>query len=557
MLADSLDESAFKEPQPARSPHLVGIFLACCVLLGLGLRVAMAARSGLWRDEAQFLWIVRIPTISGMIDFLWHHESHPPLYYLLMRAWQGVFGDSDTSALALSILFGLMMIPVIYRVGRRVFSPATGLIAAALVTTSPIMVKYSAMVRPYSLLPLLCLLSIYSLWSGLKRGDARSWIGHAAVTLGMLLTHNWAWIVLGAEWGVVASWFLRQRRTTDWNVVRSWVLSQIAILVGFAPWLMTFLYQARNAGYDNLPLNPIVAFGYISEVVLSLPVHVAMPACFVLILATAWRRSTRTAAIFFRGDNWQLERVSFVGIPLAALGLAVVLSTRKYMLHPQCFTAIAPCFLLVVGFAIVSLSSMPRTLAVVVWSFYLGFTFNDMGAIKSNAREAAATVACQSNITDLILITPVWLASPFNYYYSQSNPQSNYPYAERIGAIYYDNLRRQLLDPGPFARVMGRMVNAHDEGRRVWFVSSKENLTDDAPASEGSPEFANLHYGHVGHARAIQIKTHLDALFGSPRQIAVPMEDRDGLEVMQVFLYSRQDAPQRTMADRGRQGRSK
>jgi hypothetical protein len=50
-----------------------GILLGLALLLALGLRLLLAARSGLWRDEALFLFVVRSPTIGAMLEFLRSH----------------------------------------------------------------------------------------------------------------------------------------------------------------------------------------------------------------------------------------------------------------------------------------------------------------------------------------------------------------------------------------------------------------------------------------------------------------------------------------------------
>ena len=77
---------------------LVGL-LVCA---GLAVRVFRANGSGLWRDEGLFVFVVDHPTWGGMLDFLRFHESHPPLFYVLMRIWRSMFGTSLTAAQARS-----------------------------------------------------------------------------------------------------------------------------------------------------------------------------------------------------------------------------------------------------------------------------------------------------------------------------------------------------------------------------------------------------------------------------------------------------------------------
>jgi hypothetical protein len=498
----------------------------------------MAARSGLGCDEAQFLWIVRIPSLSGMLDFLWHHESHPPLFYFLIRAWQGIFGDSEAAALALPMLFGSVLIPTTYWVGRHVFSPASGLIAAAFVTAAPLMVRYSAMVRPYSLLPLLCLLSAFSLWWGLKRGHFWPWAAHVAVTLAMLLTHNWAWMAFGAEWIIAAAWLALRRRQTDLSVCRSWAISQVAILVGYAPWFPALIFQSRHAGHDAFALYPLLVVISFAELAVSLPMYFALPVCAIFLLAGAWHVLCRRTS-FHLDCGRQLGLIIFLGLPVLAFQMAAVLSIKKFLLLPHCLVTVAPCVLLVSGYAIASMSNMPSTLCAVITALYLIFSLGNLRDVKSNAREVAAVIAAQAAPKDLIVISPPWYASAFNYYYMLGNSQISYPHEERLGAIQYDDLKDRLLDPGSMLKVKEGLAEARREGRPVWLVIKPDLTQADAPDSDELPQSLDFEtYGKVGRIRANQLRKHLEALYGVPRTVEVANDGRFGLENLQILLYT-------------------
>jgi hypothetical protein len=502
----------------------------------------MARRSGLWCDEAQFLWIVRMPSVAALLDFLWHHESHPPLFYLLMRIWLGIFRDSQAAALALPIMLGSALIPVSCWVGKRVFCNSTGLIAATFVAVSPELARYAGMVRPYSLLPLLCLLSTYWLWDGLSGRRVWPWAAHAMATLAMLLTHNWAWIALAAQWLVVACWFALRRNRPTVSLLLRWVIAQFALLMAYSPWLPVLVYQSRHAGYDAFPIDPLGVFAGFAELVVSLPAPVSVPVCMLLVVAAAWHAARRRTWLLSSGLTLRLSVLLFIGMPIAAYGLAAVVSIKKFLLFPQCMTTIIPCLLIAIAYGVASLSSMPRLVTLVFTSIYLFFSLDELRDIKSNAREAAAVVAARAQPTDLIVVTPVWLASPFNYYYSLGNPQMNYPHEERRGAIDYNDLRARLLDPRSMAMARQRLVQARHEGRRVWLVTESGDPKSDAPESDQLPpklEFPA--FAQVCRVRSAQLRRQLDALYGVPKSMAVPISGRPGLEVFQVLLYTQDE----------------
>src|SRR5262249_7911222 len=154
------------------------------------------------------------------------------------------------------------------------FSHRTGQIAAIFITASPLLVQYSALVRPYSLLPLLCLLSVYWLWDGLRERGVWPWVAHVIATLLMLLTPTRAWMVLGADWIIAAVWFALYRQRADRATVRHWAFAQVALAIGYAPWFPILLYQMRHAGHGTYPLDPLEAFGHLAEMAVSLPLEI-------------------------------------------------------------------------------------------------------------------------------------------------------------------------------------------------------------------------------------------------------------------------------------------
>jgi hypothetical protein len=162
-------------------------------------------------------------------------------------------------------------------------------------------------------------------------------------------------------------------------------------------------------------------------------------------------------------------------------------------------------------------------------------------------------VAAQARPTDLIVITPVWCTSPFNYYCTLGNPQCTYPQEECRGAIHYNDLRARLLAPEPMATARARLAQAHREGRRVWLVMESANLSDEVPGGDRLPESVRLPtYAHVHNVRVNQLREQLNTLYGTPSKIALPFEGGKGMEVLQVWLYGSDDPSPRTAEEHGR-----
>ena len=91
--------------------------------------------------------------------------THGPLYPFLLALAFGMLGAKDTTVAIVSGVFYLLTIPVLYRLGVRVFSRAVGLLAALIFTFNALMLEYAASGLPITLYVFLmtCLLLVASI----------------------------------------------------------------------------------------------------------------------------------------------------------------------------------------------------------------------------------------------------------------------------------------------------------------------------------------------------------------------------------------------------------
>ena len=108
---------------------------------------------------ASILYFYQINRESLWIDEIWsiiYAKKHPfasfnrALYPILLSVWMR-FGDNEAWLRSLSVVFGLISIWLIYQLGMRLADRATGLIAALLLTLSPLVINHAQEVRMYVL----------------------------------------------------------------------------------------------------------------------------------------------------------------------------------------------------------------------------------------------------------------------------------------------------------------------------------------------------------------------------------------------------------------------
>ena len=131
--------------------------------VGVGLTVHFykIGEKGLWLDEAFSVWL-GWQTLSEMLAWVSHIDQHPPLYYTLLHFWM-LGGDSATMVRALSACLGILNIPLLYWLGKRLAGPGLGLLAALIITLAPFQVRFAQETRMYTMLNLNATLALLAL----------------------------------------------------------------------------------------------------------------------------------------------------------------------------------------------------------------------------------------------------------------------------------------------------------------------------------------------------------------------------------------------------------
>ena len=531
----------------------VVVFFSIVALL---IRCLVAARGGLWRDEALFMFIVRLPSWSAMLEFLRLHESHPPLFYAVMRLWLPVAGDSDMAARLLPVAIGVATVPAIYVVGASLFSSRVGLLASGLAAVSPPLIAFSATARPYSLLPFLALISAYLLIRGLEHSGRGVWAGHVVASLALLYTHNWGWLVLFGEWVAAGLVLFVGADRKPATATRAWLVAQIAIGIGYLPWVPWFVFQAQHAGHAPLPLDAwtdMVDFVGVAAGVLLQATIFAYPAALPILVLGAGelirvRRgrmgrsaSAPTNAPVVAAASTRTSMIVLLVVSAASWLIAIALSPLSNLILARCLVTLAPLMILAVAYWLVG----RRGGATPLWSVavtalaatYCGALYSLLRTTPSNARELAAVVAARTTPSDLLIIAPEQLASSFNYYYLPPIEQIDFPHFGREEAVDFAAPRNRVADPIAFTRVKRRIAEVRCAGRRAWLIVDAGQVHEYSPES-AARALASADFSAVAAVRAYQIREELVSRYGSPDTTVVVRGRAPRYEELRAFLFT-------------------
>lgn len=218
---------------------LLALVLVMC--LGAALRIVKLGSESLWLDEAYSIYTSRLPLPAIVHEI--KKDVHPPLYYFVLHYWMKLAGESEFAARLLSVLFGVAAIALLYQLASMLFDRTTGLFSAILLAWSHFNIEFSQEARMYSLLVLLSLGSLYFFLKLLKHDAGNLTLaGYIACTTLLMYTQVYSVFVIAAENLYFVLLFFSSRdifRRTLWR----WLLSQAAVLLLFAPWLVVLSQQ--------------------------------------------------------------------------------------------------------------------------------------------------------------------------------------------------------------------------------------------------------------------------------------------------------------------------
>jgi len=335
------------------------------VALGAGiLRFVGLAKESIWLDEATSIIIARMDLASVVA---WAAgDIHPPLYYLALHLWLGL-GDSEFSVRALSALFGVLTVVIVYALGRELFSPRVGLLSALLLGLSPLHIWYSQETRMYVMVTMLGLLASYVLLLALRRQQQGYWLGYAVVSALALYTHYFALFVLLFQGLFAIYWLWRHGSRSLWC---KWLMANLAIVL-------------RRVAYG--------VFGV----------------CLAVVVSRLAQEREREAVLFC---------LMYVAVPLLT---AWLLSQAKPMYTIRYLLPFLPAYCILVAAGIDGLR-WDGVRFVVTLALVGVLLFGDWSAWRTEQnpdwRGLTSHILEQAQAGDVVLFSPRWNVKPFEFY---------------------------------------------------------------------------------------------------------------------------------------------
>ncbi|MBN1934816.1 MAG: glycosyltransferase family 39 protein [Anaerolineae bacterium] len=223
------------------SRALPRLTLLAILLLGFGLRLYRLGDQPIWWDEGHAVWAARQSLYET--TRITAYDVHPPLYLWLLHGWLRLAGESEFAVRYLSLIGGVLTVALVYVVARRLLGRRAALLAALLLSTARFHIWWSQEARMYVWAAFFSLMSVH--WfTRLRQGGLRAWWGYVFASAAALYTLYLSALILLIQnlFVVLTVWHHPRRR----HVLFTWALSQLGVLLLYAPWLYLAIPRIRH-----------------------------------------------------------------------------------------------------------------------------------------------------------------------------------------------------------------------------------------------------------------------------------------------------------------------
>jgi uncharacterized membrane protein len=400
--------------------------------------------------------IARMPGLSFW-SWLWHSEGNMALYYVLLRPWLH-FGLTEASVRLLSVIPGIVSIPLMYLLGARLFGRSIGVLAALLLALNTCAIVYSQEARGYSLLVLGVIASTYLLVRLIDQPSYALACGYAVVAGAMLYSHYFGTLVVFSH---AVSLALLPRKSVPWRQLLSAALL-LAVLAAPVLWMM----RSQPVGHISWVPRPSLLEVYHLSVFLAaesgkgvgsvlLALDLVLLGFFSMKLKSVWleRRPGN--------DLWQYGLVA-INLLLPILITLLISMVRPVFFHRFLIICL-PAWILATAVGIQQMSDRRRCVFAIA---------------------IVCVLSLVSTVSSYTRVREDWRGVT-SFLISHANPQDRVLYYLPVSYFAVESYR-DWLPGGNLARPQGVMVNPRSrdwekplaQANRVWLVTYPASLQD-------------------------------------------------------------------------------
>lgn len=234
-----------------KSLVLENLWLPIVLLSGITvfvLAMVFSIGQSIWFDEGYSILLAKSDFSHLMA--LTAVDAHPPLYYILLKLWGGVFGFSEYALRSLSAVMLSGAVVLMMLLLKRLFSVRVALLSLPFILIAPFLIRYGYEVRMYSLASLIVVAATYVLVIAYEKQRWWQWALYALVVAVGMYTLYMTLVV----WLAHAVWLVaRSIRTKQYAIWKApWFYAYAGAVVLFLPYIRIFIDQTLHSALPGI-----------------------------------------------------------------------------------------------------------------------------------------------------------------------------------------------------------------------------------------------------------------------------------------------------------------
>jgi mannosyltransferase len=441
------------------SPATIALALT---LLAFAVRASHLGAQSLWRDEVD---VIRFAgeSLDRLLDNVTLPQHNGPLYYVLMRGWLAVAGDSEYGLRYVSLCASVVSVPLVWRVARAWMGRRAALLAGLLAAVLAYLVWYAQDAKMYALVTALTLLALWCWQRALIGSNAWWYVGFVVTASLGLYIHLLSALMVPVYAAMVAIRWPRCR-----GRVRGAGVSLALLTLPYLPlavWQLPLIWNTHSTGHKFVPLDEMfeILLGLNSRGMVTVGAWLPLVSfIFALLLGLfgpprGWGGAAWHARLFLA--TWAF-------LPIFLLYL---ISLRVPLFEPRYLIFTTPPLLMLAAGGIYGLTKLSPVVGRVLLAAVVAFNCLGIGVqaafpIKSDFRTAAAFVAERYSDGEPIMFQVPYVRYVFDYYFRRPHPTLDGPWTN------------DGKDEAQAAQMMAVTAAGHET---LWLVSSESWLWDE------------------------------------------------------------------------------
>lgn len=332
----------------------VDYLIMVLVVLAAIIRFWQLGTECLWIDEAWSYFVSQQPW--HLIPFM---DVHPPVYYWFMKAWlslPGMFHD-ESQIRMISAIFGVITIPLVYRLGKRIGNDFVGILAAFMMTFSTFAIYYSQEARQYAIVTFFFCLFLFVYLEAIERKNWKIWALAGGLAALCMYTHWFLFFPIGAT--VFHALYFNRKEVSNLFV---YIAAIFTLMIPAIPMLDKAFYTKTVLEGSNL-LDGLHGMDIITSTLTLAGQNIEILGAILALLAVYGWFSTWNP----RGDRDSISML--IAFLFVVQTIAMILLAEYVVVFPRYFVFLLPLYYILIAIGLIKMvtsTTEDRTIIAII-----------------------------------------------------------------------------------------------------------------------------------------------------------------------------------------------